>query len=214
MKRSLRLSSIIATLLVAALALESGTVRAEEGRATMHYDRGAVYPATGRMFNEPPHGATAVPHATGQYYYHQGSWYRQNGSHVVVVVPPPGLIVPFLPPFYSTFWFGGYPYFYANEVFYTWQPQVHGYVVTQPPATTDAAVTTPAAELFVYPMKGQDESQQSTDRYECHSWGVAESGFDPVKPQGGVDQSAWPQKREDYQNALAACLRERGYSVR
>ena len=201
-------------LIVVAIGMEAASIRAEEGRAPAHYDRAGYYPAPGRAFDGPPRGATAIPYRTGPYYYHQGSWYHQNGAHFIVVTPPIGVVVPFLPPYYSTFWIGGFPYFYANDVYYTWQPQAQGYVVTQPPPTETVSVATPASELFVYPMRGQSDTQESTDRYECHAWSVNETGFDPVKPQGGVDESSWAHKREDYQRALAACLSARGYSVR
>jgi hypothetical protein len=181
-----------------------------------HYDRGHYYPPRGRTFDGPPHGATEIPYRGGPYYYHQGSWYHHDGggSHFIVVAPPIGVVVPFLPPFYSTFWFGGYPYFYANDVYYAWQPRAQSYVVTQPPPVAETSVAAPASELFVYPMRGQSDAQQGTDRYECHAWASGETGFDPVKPQGGVDAVNWAQKREDYQRALAACLSARGYSVR
>ena len=51
-----------------------------------------------------------------------------------------------------------------------------------------------AQELYVYPAKGQSQAQQDKDRYECHSWAVQQTGFDPSQPtstaQGG---SAPPQ---------------------
>ena len=186
----------------------------DDGYRSGHYDRGGYYPPVGRVYPGPPHGAVGVPYHGGNYYYHQGNWYHQHGSSFVVVLPPIGLVAPYLPPFYSTFWIGGFPYFYANNVYYAWQPQQQAYVVAQAPSTAQASVATPGSELFVYPMKGQSDSQQATDRYECHAWGVNETGFDPVKPQGGVDEGNWAQKREDYQRALAACLSARGYSVR
>ena len=211
-------------LLVAAMMWVS-TARADDGgpphvppapgAVPPHYDRGHYYPPRGRAFDGPPHGAVAVPYRGGPpYYYHDGSWYHHDGPHFVVVAPPIGLVVPFLPPYYSTFWFAGFPFFYANDVYYTWQPQVQQYVVTQPPPSADVSVVAPGSELFIYPMHGQSESLQASDRYECHAWAVGETGFDPVRPQGGVDASVWPQKREDYQRALAACLTARGYSVR
>jgi len=33
---------------------------------------------------------------------------------------------------------------------------------------------------YAYPNAGQDEAQQSKDRYECHQWAVTQSGFDPT----------------------------------
>jgi hypothetical protein len=40
-----------------------------------------------------------------------------------------------------------------------------------------------AQDLYIYPSKGQSQAQQDKDRYECHSWAVKETGFDPSKPQ-------------------------------
>ena len=37
-------------------------------------------------------------------------------------------------------------------------------------------------QLFTYPAKGQSPEQQSRDRYECHSWAVQQTGFDPSNP--------------------------------
>ncbi len=39
----------------------------------------------------------------------------------------------------------------------------------------------PAADFFIYPTKGQSKDQQSKDEYECHSWSVGQTGFDPTK---------------------------------
>jgi len=46
-----------------------------------------------------------------------------------------------------------------------------------------------AQELFIYPAQGQNEEQQSRDRFECHSWAVQQSGFDPSNP-GSQQQAA------------------------
>jgi hypothetical protein len=40
-----------------------------------------------------------------------------------------------------------------------------------------------AQEMFIYPTKGQSPEQQNRDRYECHTWAVQQTGFDPTKPQ-------------------------------
>lgn len=34
-------------------------------------------------------------------------------------------------------------------------------------------------DIYVYPNQGQGAEQQSQDRYQCHSWAVGQSGFDP-----------------------------------
>ncbi len=34
--------------------------------------------------------------------------------------------LPTLPLAYSTYWYGGVPYYYANNAYYTWDPQYDG----------------------------------------------------------------------------------------
>jgi hypothetical protein len=38
------------------------------------------------------------------------------------------------------------------------------------------------AQPYIYPGQGQSPEQQDRDRYECHSWAVQQSGFDPTAP--------------------------------
>jgi hypothetical protein len=40
-----------------------------------------------------------------------------------------------------------------------------------------------AQDIYMYPAKGQSQEQQDRDRYECHSWAVKQTGFDPSRPQ-------------------------------
>jgi hypothetical protein len=48
---------------------------------------------------------------------------------------------------------------------------------------TLVAATAPAwAQPLVYPAKGQSAQQQDRDRYECHEWARAQSGYDPSQP--------------------------------
>lgn len=42
--------------------------------------------------------------------------------------------------------------------------------------------TARAQELYIYPSKGQSQAQQDKDRYECHTWAVKQTGFDPSRP--------------------------------
>jgi Glycine-zipper domain len=39
-----------------------------------------------------------------------------------------------------------------------------------------------SGDLYIYPAKGQSQALQDKDRYECHSWAVKETGFDPSRP--------------------------------
>ncbi len=37
-----------------------------------------------------------------------------------------------------------------------------------------------AADLFVYPAKGQSAEQQKKDEFECYGWAKGQTGFDPM----------------------------------
>lgn len=153
----------------------------------------------------------------GAPYYYGAGWYRPYGPRVVVVAPPIGFGVSILPPYYSTYWYGGVPYYYADRAYYRWYPERREYVVTQPPAREpDAASQAPpdSGDIFVYPKNGQTEAQKSDDRYECHAWAVQQSGFDPTRQGGGVEDSQADARRADYRRAEVACLEGRGYSVK
>ena len=39
-----------------------------------------------------------------------------------------------------------------------------------------------AADLYVYPQKGQSPEQQQKDQYECYAWAKQQTGFDPMAP--------------------------------
>jgi len=43
------------------------------------------------------------------------------------------------------------------------------------------AVAAQNPQLYVYPLKGQNTEQQDRDRYECHSWAVQQTGYDPSR---------------------------------
>ena len=128
--------------------------------------------------------------------------------------PPIGLVVPFLPLFYTTIWAGGYPYYYADGVYYGWRADERVYVVSEPPP--EQVVVEQSAlpsELFIYPKEGQSKVLQATARYECHRWAVEQTGFDPMQPSGNVSGVQHNSKRIGYQRAMKACLEARNYSV-
>jgi len=72
---------------------------------------------------------------------------------------------------------------------------------------------TPAEGLYIYAKSGQSPKQQATDRYECHSWASAQTGFDSTRPGAGVANSEYASRRDAYQRAMTACLEARGYTV-
>ena len=127
-----------------------------------------------------------------------------------------GAFVPVLPWGYETVWWGGVPYYYADDTYFLWNRGVREYQVVSPPASIDqgAAQAPVGTDLFAYPKNGQATELQSRDRYECHHWAAEQSGFDPTRPGGGVAVEQSAPKRGDYLRAEVACLEARGYSVK
>ena len=71
-----------------------------------------------------------------------------------------------------------------------------------------------AERIFIYPRKGQSEELQAKDRYECHRWGVSQTGYDPTQPTSGMSGAQLNQMRVDYKRAMSACLDGRGYTMK
>jgi hypothetical protein len=211
----------IAALAVATTLFCAGPAAADPPGHAPAYGRNQYarhYPSPGHVVPALPRGYHTAHHHQGHYYYGGGVWYRPYGGHYRVIAPPIGISVAFLPDFYTTLWFGGMPYYYANSVYYVQRSDGPGYVVTEPPAgaTDDGepAATITSDELFVYPRAGQGEETQARDRYECHRWAVEQTGFDPSQAGGGVPESQNAAGRSDYRRAMAACLEARDYTVR
>lgn len=96
---------------------------------------GARYypPQRGYVVHQLPPHCRVVKHKGHRYYYAGGAWYQPYGPSYIVVNPPVGLTVSFLPQFAASVTFGGAPYYQAGPVFYAWNPGVRGYVVTPDP---------------------------------------------------------------------------------
>jgi hypothetical protein len=127
--------------------------------------------------------------------------------------------------YYSTLWWEGVPYYYADNAYYRWNGGVGQYETVRPPSQVQsqaAGQSAPVSELIAYPKNGQTSEQQATDKYECHKWAVAQTGFDPIQMgttpvgavQGETAAGVAPGRRSDYLRAQAACLDGRGYSVK
>lgn len=222
-------------LLVALMAVVATTVHADRGdrdrrdrndrkdrherverdfRIDKRYEHNRSYPRTGHIIKILPQRRHPIHYRNKSYFYLGGVWYLPSGPNYVVVRPPLGIVVPVLPSFYTTIWFGGVPYYYANDVYYVWRPDLNGYQVTAPPqAESHSEPAYLADELFIYPKQGQSEQQQADDRYACHRWGVEQTTYDPTQP-GNLPVEELSRKREEYQRAMKACLEGRGYSVR
>ncbi len=194
-----------------------------------HYARSGYVAHSGfvaRPGTVAPHPGVGAPSAA--YYGHGGHvwaggyWHGAYWPHCWYY-PGWAWFLPVLPIGYATYWWGGVPYYYWNSLYYTWSPADDGYVVTDPPPVAGAEggadasgayeqapqsnYAGSAGDLYVYPRNGQTEEQTQNDRYECHSWAVSQSGFDPTRPQ----QAGNPA---DYRRAMVACLDARGYSAR
>jgi hypothetical protein len=208
---ALFLGMTLSGLTRAAQAADRGPHPREFHDSRYHLDRS--YPVRGQVIRELPRDRRVVVHGGARYYFSGGVWYRPRVSGFAIVVPPVGLFVPFLPPYYATIWVLGVPYYYANEVYYAHRGD--GYVVVEPPKGEEVSQAPPAAEhLFIYPRLGQSEKQQADDRYACHNWAVSQTGFDPTQPPGATPEAQKGEKRADYQRAMNACLDGRGYTVK
>jgi hypothetical protein len=135
-----------------------------------------------------------------------------------------GWWLPVLPLGYATYYWGGIPYYYANDSYYVWDANASAYQAVDPPSglsttPSSSAATYPGVaasgnwtDLFAYPKGGQSVEQQTRDRDECHKWAVTQTGFDPAQPGGDPKELA--AKREAYLRAEGACLEARDYSVK
>jgi len=216
-----RIFKLLSALLV--LSFMTGSAFAADQYHDTRYHMDHYYPARGAAVHSLPSGRVPVyDRARNPYYFHGGVWYRPNGGRFVVVGPPIGVFVPILPPYYTTVWFGGVPYYYANDTYYNWDPSQGQYEVVVPPGAenapsdADAGSAEPpaaASELYSYPKNGQTAEQQEQDRYECHRWAADQSGFDPTQNVGGGAPPD-PARRGAYQHAMSACLEGRGYTVK
>jgi hypothetical protein len=214
----------VAIALLAMLTASGAALADEHGyRAPAHqyfdnrFSHNHFYFDRGYAVRTLPRAGYAIERGRDHFWYDRGVWYRGDGVRWVVVGAPLGAFVPILPPFYTRVWFGGLPYYYANDTYYIWDDGHQEYEVVQPPAGIDAAGTTqpPASDsIFVYAKNGQSSEQMERDRYECHHSAVEQTGYDPTKAGGGVPPQTAATKRADYFRAQAACLDARGYSVK
>jgi hypothetical protein len=108
------------------------------------------------------------------------------------------------------------PYYYAPYYSPYYAPPTV-IIREQPPVYFQPApsVTPSSTErIFVYPRQGQSEELQAKDRYECHSWAVSQTHYDPTQPTSGMPEAQLNQMRADYQRAMGACLDGRGYTMK
>ena len=141
----------------------------------------------------------------------------RTAARFVVVGPPIGVFVPVLPAYYTTVWVGGYPYYYANDTYYTWDPQQGSTRWSRRRVGRygeHRAAARANGELYSYPKNGQAPEQQEQDRYECHRWAVEPVGLRSDAERVRRPPPPDPGKRPAYQHAMTACLEGRGYTVK
>ncbi len=130
-----------------------------------------------------------------------------------------GLSVPFLPLGYSTYYWGGLPYYYADDALYSWDADTGEYITVAPPdgspdvaPPNSSAATATTVDLYAYPKAGQSEEQQARDKDDCRKWAGAQNGGE--SSQTPSDSAAVDSAHASYVRAEAACLEARNYSVK
>ena len=119
--------------------------RSPSWQLDMRFQHDRYYPRHGNIVNALPPGYRDFRFRGSHYYFQGGVWFRGVGPNFVITAPPFGIVIPFLPPDYTTLWLDSVPYYYANDVYYTPYPSGPGYVVVDPPANIDSAVVGPPA---------------------------------------------------------------------
>ncbi|OLF52149.1 DUF6515 family protein [Pseudomonas chlororaphis] len=153
-----------------------------------------------------------VPYRGQDYFFSGGYWYRPQGPRYVVVRPPYGIRVAYLPDYAREVWVGSALLFLVAGAYYSYEASTQQYVVVEPPAASPQPQPQPAGngyDVLAYPVSGQTPQQIDQDRYDCYRWAVQQSGFDPA----AVTYAPAPQVVQAYRQAQGSCLSSRGYQV-
>jgi hypothetical protein len=145
--------------------------------------------------------------------------------------------LPVLPLAYATYWYSGIPYYYANDVYYTYDPSYEGYVATDPPpvagsgdqsGAANAAPTSQGAPAGSYAQGNPAPNNQGAPDpaanggggqlflYPKNGQSAEQQANDKAEcQQWAADQAGTvAQNGSDYQRAMSACVEGRGYSAR
>lgn len=152
-----------------------------------------------------------VPYRGQDYFFSGGYWYRPQGPRYVVVRPPYGIRVSYLPDYAQEIWMGSTLFFLAAGAYYTYEASTQQYVVVEPPVANPQPQPQPQPgyDVLAYPASGQTPEQINQDRYDCYRWAVQQSGFDPAK----VTYPPAQEVIQTYRQAEGNCLSSRGYQV-
>ncbi|WP_448725312.1 DUF6515 family protein [Pseudomonas farris] len=161
----------------------------------------------GYVIDRFPERNYRVPYRGQDYFYSGGYWYRPHGPRYVVVQPPRGIRVSYLPDYAREVWIGGALLFLAAGAYYAYQESTRDYVVVEPPVQPQPVGS--GYDVVAYPANGQSPEEVSRDGYECYRWAVEQSGFDPR----AVTYQPDPSVVQAYRQAQGNCLSSRGYQV-
>ena len=161
----------------------------------------------GHVIDRFPDRDYRVPYGGRDYFYSGGYWYRPQGPRYVVVQPPRGIRIQYLPDYAREVWIGGSLLFLAAGSYYAYQESTQDYVVVEPPGQPLA--TGNSYDVEAYPANGQTPEQVNQDGYDCYRWAVEQSGFDPRVDTYQPD----PTVVQAYRQAQGGCLGSRGYRV-
>ncbi|APV40608.1 glycine zipper family protein [Pseudomonas frederiksbergensis] len=163
----------------------------------------------GHVIDRFPDRDYRVPYRGQDYFYSGGYWYRPQGPRYVVVQPPRGIRVSYLPDYAREVWIGGALLFLAAGSYYAYQQSTQDYVVVEPPVQPQPQPVSNGYDVVAYPANGQSPEQVNQDGYECYQYAVQQSGFDP---RTATYQPA-PSVVQAYRQAQGNCLSSRGYQV-
>ncbi|VVO01653.1 DUF6515 family protein [Pseudomonas fluorescens] len=163
----------------------------------------------GHVIDRFPDRDYRVPYGGRDYFYSGGYWYRPQGPRYVVVQPPRGIRVSYLPDYAREVWIGGALLFLAAGSYYAYQESTQDYVVVEPPVQPQPQPVSNGYDVVAYPANGQSPEQVNQDGYECYQYAVQQSGFNPRTATYQPD----PSVVQVYRQAQGNCLSSRGYQV-
>jgi hypothetical protein len=225
------------------------------GAAAGHYAGGRAYGGGGAHYAAAYHGGAALHsgyqgragygypghyagygyghgYSTGAYwgggYWRGGYWPRAYYGLGF------SWFLPVLPLAYATYWWGGVPYYYANDVYYTYDPNYQGYVATDPPPVADSNSSGAAPSDAGAPPAGapQADAMQSGPSgvpngpidgapaqifmYPKNGQSAEQQARDKAECQQWATQQAGSvaQNGSNFNRAMVACVEGRGYSAR
>jgi hypothetical protein len=163
----------------------------------------------GHVVDRFPDRDYRVPYGGRDYFYSSGYWYRPQGPRYVVVQPPRGIRVSYLPDYAQEVWIGGALLFLAAGSYYAYQESTQDYVVVEPPVQPQPQPVSHGYDVEAYPANGQSPEQVNQDGYQCYQYAVQQSGFNPRTATYQPD----PSVVQAYRQAQGNCLSSRGYQV-